>query len=82
MRILLVEDDLDMAATLADNLADTYQVDTAETVLPSMMIQPLVENAIWHGLMQATNDKMICIRFTQTENRISCTIEDNGIGIE
>ena len=28
-------------------------VDLSETVIPSMMIQPMVENAIWHGLMLA-----------------------------
>ena len=57
------------------------QVDTTETVLPSMMIQPLVENAIWHGLMHATHDKKINIVFSQTDNKMICTIEDNGIGI-
>jgi putative methionine-R-sulfoxide reductase with GAF domain len=57
------------------------QVDTTETVLPSMMIQPLVENAIWHGLMYATNDKKIRIAFSQTDSKMVCTIEDNGIGI-
>jgi sensor histidine kinase YesM len=45
------------------------------------MIQPLVENAIWHGLMPATADKKIIIHFTQNKNKIICTIEDNGIGI-
>jgi len=57
------------------------QVDTTETVLPSMMIQPLVENAIWHGLMYSTHDKKIRIAFSQTDSKMVCTIEDNGIGI-
>ena len=56
-------------------------VDTIETVLPSMMIQPLVENAIWHGLMHAVSNKQLCINFNQIGNRIICTVEDNGIGI-
>lgn len=56
-------------------------VDAAETSIPSMMIQPLVENAIWHGLMQAEADKKITIQFAQPHNKIVCTVEDNGIGI-
>ena len=56
-------------------------VDTAETTIPSMMIQPLVENAIWHGLTQSEADKKVLISFTQEENTITCTVEDNGIGI-
>lgn len=56
-------------------------IDTAETTIPSMMIQPLVENAIWHGLTQAEAEKKVLIRFTQDDNTITCTVEDNGIGI-
>jgi LytS/YehU family sensor histidine kinase len=56
-------------------------IDAAETTIPSMIIQPLVENAIWHGLMQAEGDKKIMISFVQEENTMICTVEDNGIGI-
>ncbi|HKH61950.1 MAG TPA: histidine kinase [Flavitalea sp.] len=56
-------------------------IDTAETAIPSMMIQPLVENAIWHGLTHAEAEKKVLIRFTQDDNTITCTVEDNGIGI-
>jgi LytS/YehU family sensor histidine kinase len=56
-------------------------IDTSETAIPSMMIQPLVENAIWHGLMQSGPDKMVQISFAQVKNKIVCTVEDNGIGM-
>lgn len=56
-------------------------IDVTETTIPSMMIQPLVENAIWHGLMQAEGEKKIRIRFVEEEGKITCTVEDNGIGI-
>ncbi|HYC29476.1 MAG TPA: histidine kinase, partial [Chitinophagaceae bacterium] len=56
-------------------------IDTAEITIPSMMIQPLVENAIWHGLMQSDGDKKIRIAFRQDDNTITCIVEDNGIGI-
>ena len=56
-------------------------LDTTETSIPSMIIQPLVENAIWHGLMQAEGNKKIKICFGHSENQVACTIQDNGIGI-
>lgn len=56
-------------------------IDTEETLIPSLMIQPLVENAIWHGLLPSAENKRVVIGFTQTDNKITCTIEDNGIGI-
>lgn len=56
-------------------------IDIEETAFPSLMIQPLAENAIWHGLMPSPGIKEITIQFCQKVDKISCIIEDNGIGI-
>lgn len=56
-------------------------IDKEETLIPTLMIQPLVENAIWHGLMYKTGEKKLLMRFYRVEERICCSIEDNGIGI-
>jgi GAF domain-containing protein len=56
-------------------------IDKEETLIPTLMIQPLVENAIWHGLMYKTGEKNLQMRFYRTDERICCSIEDNGIGI-
>jgi two-component sensor histidine kinase len=47
-----------------------------------MMLQPLVENAIWHGLLPSDRDKRLDISFYLDENNLVCEIEDNGIGIQ
>ena len=57
------------------------KLDTCDTLIPSMMIQPIVENAIWHGLMQAQGEKKLSIGFALCENKVCCSVEDNGIGI-
>jgi len=65
----------------------TWVVDVAENIdaeeinIPSLMIQPLVENAIWHGLLQSEKEKKLSVVFTKHEETITCIIEDNGIGI-
>jgi sensor histidine kinase YesM len=52
-----------------------------EVLLPTLMIQPFAENAIWHGLMHKEGDKKLSIRFSNSsDDFITCTIEDNGIG--
>jgi ligand-binding sensor domain-containing protein/putative methionine-R-sulfoxide reductase with GAF domain len=56
-------------------------IDKEETLIPTLMIQPLTENAIWHGLMPKEGIKKLSIRFSQQDETISCTIRDNGIGI-
>lgn len=49
--------------------------------IPVMMIQPFVENAIWHGLLKKSGEKRVDIRFEPSGGRmIRCTIDDNGLG--
>ncbi|POY38475.1 hypothetical protein C3K47_03520 [Solitalea longa] len=56
-------------------------VDEANLQLPSMLIQPYVENAIWHGLMQKEEKGKLWIRFKKVNGHLlQAEIEDNGIG--
>jgi ligand-binding sensor domain-containing protein len=55
-------------------------VEPAYTELPPMIIQPYVENAIWHGLMHKEGGGRITIGWQVEKNVLICTIEDNGIG--
>ena len=50
------------------------------TFVPSMLIQPYVENAIKHGLLHKRNNRLLLIDFKRSENGITVTIDDNGIG--
>ncbi|WP_431210884.1 sensor histidine kinase [Puia sp. P3] len=56
-------------------------IDREDTLIPTLMIQPLAENAIWHGLMYKNGEKNLTIRFFRSAGMIYCSIEDNGIGI-
>jgi ligand-binding sensor domain-containing protein/putative methionine-R-sulfoxide reductase with GAF domain len=63
------------------NVIVDEDIDKEEILIPTLMIQPLAENAIWHGLMYKTGDKELTIQFSRLDGTISCSIEDNGIGI-
>jgi sensor histidine kinase YesM len=54
----------------------------ANIFLPPMVIQPFIENAIWHGLSGINDELRIEIRFIEKDDQLLCIIEDNGIGIE
>lgn len=60
------------------------QIDGQEVLdchLPPMIIQPFVENAIWHGLMPRQDDKgYIKVSFQKEPGRLFVTVQDNGIG--
>jgi ligand-binding sensor domain-containing protein/putative methionine-R-sulfoxide reductase with GAF domain len=58
-------------------------VDTDEIKIPTLLIQPFVENAIWHGLLHKEGDRSLLIKFTEdTAENIVCIVQDNGIGRE
>ena len=48
--------------------------------VPPMILQPYVENAIWHGLMHKEAKGSLLIDLTLEEKWLRCVIEDNGIG--
>ena len=62
-----------------------YEFDIAEDVLelPSLklMLQPLVENAIYHGMEFMDGDGMIMVKAWQEENELYLSVADNGLGM-
>jgi LytS/YehU family sensor histidine kinase/ligand-binding sensor domain-containing protein len=66
----------------------TYHIDMAgvtdinEIMVPSLLTQPLVENAIWHGLRNKEGDKTLSIIYKEENGQLLITIDDNGIGRE
>ena len=48
--------------------------------VPSLIIQPFIENALVHGLMHKSGNKELHINFDFTESILRCTITDNGVG--
>jgi LytS/YehU family sensor histidine kinase len=64
------------------SIAVDENVETSSIVIPPMLIQPYVENAIWHGLMHKTNgmEGLVKINISKNADDLLCVIEDNGIG--
>lgn len=56
-------------------------IDQENTLIPPLILQPFVENSIWHGLSQKENDGKIWISIRKEGNMINCVVEDNGVGI-
>ena len=55
-------------------------IDPEEVLIPSMMIQPFIENAIIHGIAHLKTKGHIHVRFIQINKRIECSITDSGVG--
>ncbi|HBM46593.1 MAG TPA: sensor histidine kinase [Lachnoclostridium sp.] len=63
----------------------TYTIDAAPEVLGlaslKLMLQPLVENAIYHGMEFKDGDGIIAVTVVQKEDGLWFTIQDNGLGM-
>jgi sensor histidine kinase YesM len=62
------------------NIDESIKID--DVMIPSMLIQPYLENAIWHGIMNLTETKKgeVKIRVNSINNHLEIVIEDNGVG--
>jgi len=55
-------------------------IDPGTTMVPPMLLQPFVENSIWHGLSKRTGPGKIIIDIKKENGMIRCAVEDNGVG--
>lgn len=49
--------------------------------VPTLFLQPFIENAIWHGIMKKEGEKEIELSIKEDQGNVICIIRDNGIGI-
>lgn len=56
-------------------------LEVAELLLPSMIIQPFVENSIEHGFSDTPGNGMIYLSFEIKSDELKITISDNGVGL-
>lgn len=55
-------------------------IDTENTFIPPLILQPFVENSIWHGLSKKEGKGKIIIHITKDNSMLNCIVEDNGLG--
>lgn len=65
-----------------------YEIEVDESLnmqnlqIPGMLIQPFLENAVWHGLRYRMDKGFLKLSFEKSGSYLKILIEDNGIGIE
>ncbi|WP_223034962.1 sensor histidine kinase [Hanstruepera marina] len=86
--IKMINDYLALEALRFDN-SFKYEIIIAPKVeqdiieIPMLIIQPFIENAIIHGLLnKKSKDKSLVIKFNDKQTYLECIIDDNGIGRE
>jgi len=67
-------DKFEFSLTVADD------IEPESVQVPPMLIQPYIENAIWHGLRYKEDKGILEVKFFIENTKLYCTIYDNGIG--
>jgi LytS/YehU family sensor histidine kinase len=75
--------DIEVARFGRDSLVIQKQIDdkTLDAFVPSMLLQPIVENALKHGLASKLGGGELTIRTESRDSRVIISVEDNGVGI-
>jgi two-component system, sensor histidine kinase YesM len=68
------EDKIDYEINYEENLLDYYVL--------KLILQPLVENAIYHGIKAKRGNGKVVITAKKMENKLLFSVSDNGVGIE
>ena len=55
-------------------------IEPESVYIPPLILQPICENAIWHGLMHKESHGTLTVRLTSSNKWIECIITDNGVG--
>ncbi|WP_258540874.1 tetratricopeptide repeat protein [Parvicella tangerina] len=71
---LRFQDKFDYELNIAPN------IETENTEIPPMLVQPYIENAVWHGLRYLEHKGNLVVKVEQNNNALTWTITDNGIG--
>lgn len=73
-----------MEARLEKRLSVEVEMDeaAADALVPQLIFQPLVENAIRHGMSPVTFQANVCIRARRAGNTLELSVRDRGPGIE
>lgn len=56
-------------------------IDSEATFIPNMILQPHLENAIWHGLRYKEEKGNLILKFDLFQKKVQITIDDDGIGL-
>jgi len=78
-----VQDYIDIEkARFGSKLQVEYHIDDVHIKVPSLLIQPLVENAVVHGILKRKAPGLITISVKEIDETIRVTVEDTGEGIK
>lgn len=82
LRLYLALENIRLKGSFEYSIDVEEDLNTEDIQVPTLLLQPFAENAIWHGLVNKTGDRNISIDLFAEDDTLHCNIKDNGIGRE
>jgi len=64
-----------------DFTIECHGIDSLQVLIPPLFIQPVVENAIWHGILEVDHRGSIAVEISQEKGVLCIVVRDNGKGL-
>ena len=80
LRLYLALEKLRFDESFEYNISVDSSLNVTEINIPTMLIQPFIENAIWHGIMPQGGSGIVSIEFCEKDDALYVYICDNGVG--
>ena len=71
----------DQAIALRELLPHVRRIDVLDCLVPALLLQPLVENALRHGIELSSNPGLVRVVVKRQGRRLVLSVEDNGVGL-
>jgi len=80
MKIYIEIESMRLRSPIASKIEIDGDVDPENTLVPPMILQPFIENSIWHGVSQKEGMGELVIKVRTDGEFLICEVDDNGIG--
>jgi tetratricopeptide (TPR) repeat protein len=80
LKLYIEIESLRLKNKLAYNIKIDASIDIDNTLIPPLILQPFIENSIWHGISKKENEGIILIEIKSSNKKLICAVEDNGVG--
>ncbi|MFY0688677.1 MAG: histidine kinase [Cyclobacteriaceae bacterium] len=82
LRLYLEVEHMRLEGRFSFDISIDESIDIYTTQIPAMIVQPFVENAVWHGVAPLDEGGLISIKFESLKDELVVLIQDNGGGFD